>query len=115
MQVQAGRLRETTDTVESQSEVKARGTQGWPSYSGRRREARAELHPLERAALTPRRVFLTNGGSAHERRGKVVALRSCDMAEVEVLAERWRSRADRWMTLLVMDVQQLFTAATLVT
>lgn len=101
----------TRDSVESQSEVKTLGTQGWPSY----REARAEIHPLERAALTPHRVSLTNGGSAHERRGKVVALRSCDMAEVEVLAERWRSRADRWMTLLVMDVQQLFTAATLVT
>ena len=88
------------------------GTQGWPQYRGDTVEAEDELHPGDTLFSTSA-AFPDKWRSGHERRGEVVALRSCDMVE----AEYWlrRCRADRWMTLPVMDVQQLFTAATLVT
>lgn len=85
----------------------------WPSYRGGWR-GQAEPRPLDALhSLSP--GFSDKWGSGHERRGKVASLRPCDMAAPEYwLRSRGAGLIDGW-SLLVMDVQQLFTTATLAT
>lgn len=73
--------------MEPQGEMGMAGTLEWLSFRGDCR-GRAELRPSDMlSSLSP--GFSDKWGSGHERRGKAVALLSCDMAEAEY---RLRSR-----------------------
>lgn len=96
--------------AEPQGEVKTVGIPGWPLIQ-RILQRPQPLNML--LSLSP--GFSDRWGSGHKRRDKVEDPVFLRYGRAAVLAEKPRCRADRWMTLLVMDVQQLFTAATPVT